>query len=155
AKPAIDREKPPLPSVKMRRQGETLRVVAFDASGNDDVDLEPLGCGGPDQLTGSYFAVGMSGASVPAARAPAFVAPSFDCSRVATAVEEEICSDPELAENDGMLNRAWKQLLPRLDNVTRRALTVDQRGYVRSQADQYPEFLHPAWDKRLSHVHFT
>ena len=26
---------------------------------------------------------------------------------------------------------------------------------MRSQADQYPEFLHPAWEKRLSHVHFT
>jgi hypothetical protein len=53
------------------------------------------------------------------------------------------------------LNRAWKTLLPRLDETTRRALTEDQRGYVRAQAWQYPEFLHPAWEKRTSHMHYT
>jgi len=154
--PATTAENTPLPSVKIRRQGETLRVVAFDASGNDELDLDALGCSGVDQMTGSYFAVGAAGnGGQSRGRGSAFLAPSFDCSRVATAVEEEICADPELAENDVRLNRAWARLLPRLDEATRRALTVDQRGYVGSQADQYPEFLHPAWEKRLSHVHHT
>ena len=31
----------------------------------------------------------------------------------------------------------------------------DQRGYVRAQANQYPEFLHPAWNKQHSDVHWT
>ena len=93
--------------------------------------------------------------AAPGAADTSFVAPSFDCARPATASEEEICADPDLAGNDVKLNRAWKALLPRLDETTRRALTEDQRGYVRAQSWQYPEFLHPAWEKRTSHMHYT
>jgi uncharacterized protein YecT (DUF1311 family) len=85
----------------------------------------------------------------------AFVTPTFDCTQPETASDEEICADPDLADNDRKLNRAWKALLPRLDDTTRRALTEDQRGWVRSQADQFPEFLHPAWEKQTSQVHYT
>ena len=81
--------------------------------------------------------------------------PSFDCSRPKTAADEEICADPDIAENDQRLNRAWKALLPRLDETTRRALTEDQRKWVGSQAVQYPEFLHPAWNKQTSQMHYT
>jgi uncharacterized protein len=94
-------------------------------------------------------------AATPGAADTSFVAPSFDCARPATASEEEICADPDLAGNDQKLNRAWKALLPRLDEVTRRALTEDQRGYVRAQSNQYPQFLHPAWEKRTSQMHYT
>jgi len=45
--------------------------------------------------------------------------------------------------------------LPRLDEATRHALTEDQRHWVRSQADQFPEFLHPAWEKGTSAMHYT
>ena len=83
-----------------------------------------------------------------------FVVPTFDCTRPATASDEEICADPDLADNDQRLNRAWKTLLPRLDEVTRRALTEDQRGWLHAQATQYPEFLHPAWEKLTSFMHF-
>ena len=85
----------------------------------------------------------------------AFVAPTFDCARPDTASEEEICADPDLADNDQKLNRAWKALLPRLDETTRRALTEDQRNWVKSQTTQYPQFLHPAWEKQTSYMHFT
>ena len=142
--------KPPL--IRIKRQGETLRVVADDREWQE---TELAGCD-PSQITSSYFASGKTDAAVTTAAADSgFVAPSFDCARPATASEEEICADPDLAENDQKLNRAWKALLPRLDETTRRALTVDQRGYVGAQANQYPQFLHPAWNKLHSDIHWT
>ncbi|WP_420966100.1 lysozyme inhibitor LprI family protein [Bradyrhizobium sp. B120] len=138
------------PSIKLRRQGETLRVVGTI----DDEEFDGLNdCSSMWQVTGSYFAAGKDAASDKADTA--FVAPTFDCSRPETATDEEICADPDLADNDQRLNRAWKALQPRLDEATRRALIEDQRNWVKSQTEQYPEFLHPAWNKQSSQVHFT
>jgi len=105
------------------------------------------------QVTGSYFAAGKDAASDKADTT--FVTPTFDCTKPETATDEEICADPDLAGNDQRLNRAWKALQPRLDEATRRALIDDQRNWVKSQTEQYPEFLHPAWNKQSSQVHFT
>jgi uncharacterized protein YecT (DUF1311 family) len=105
------------------------------------------------QITGSYFAAGKDAASDKTDTT--FVVPTFDCTRPDSATDEEICSDPELADNDRRLNRAWKALQPRLDEATRRALMDDQRHWVKSQTEQYPEFLHPAWEKQTSQVHYT
>jgi uncharacterized protein len=141
------------PLIRIRRQGETLRVVADDREWQE---TGLPGCADSGQITASYFAGGKAdAATTPGAADTSFVAPSFDCARPATASEEEICADPDLATNDQKLNRAWKTLLPRLDETTRRALTEDQRGYVRAQSWQYPQFLHPAWEKRTSQMHYT
>ncbi|WP_143271739.1 lysozyme inhibitor LprI family protein [Bradyrhizobium mercantei] len=138
------------PRLKLRRQGETLRIVGTI----DDEDWDGLNdCSSMWQVTGSYFAAGKDAASDKADTA--FVAPTFDCTRPETATDEEICADPDLADNDQRLNRAWKALPPRLDDATRRALIDDQRNWVKSQTEQYPEFLHPAWNKQSSQVHFT
>ncbi|MGY4158377.1 uncharacterized protein YecT (DUF1311 family) [Bradyrhizobium sp. USDA 4461] len=138
------------PSLKLRRQGETLRIVGSI----DDEDWDGLNdCSSMWQITGSYFAAGKDNAFDKADTA--FVAPTFDCTRPESATDEEICADPDLADNDQRLNRAWKALQPRLDDATRRALIDDQRNWVKSQAAQYPEFLHPAWNKQSSQVHFT
>ena len=139
-----------LPAIKLRRQGETLRVVTIDG---DDTTEQGDDCDYLWQITGTYFASGASGDSDKAETS--FVAPTFDCVRPVTATDEEICSDPDLAENDQRLNRAWKALLPRLDDATRRALTEDQRNWVQAQTMQFPEFLHPAWEKRSSEMHAT
>ena len=142
------------PTLKMRRQGETLRVVIV--TGADAWDNDLPGCESVRQITASYFPSGKPDAAATSDKADnAFVAPTFDCTRPETATEEEICADPDLADNDQRLNRAWKALLPRLDETTRRALTEDQRGWVRTQAWQYPEFLHPAWEKQTSQMHYT
>ncbi len=144
AKPAL---------VRIRRQGDSLRVVAGDES-SDHNDTSALKCSGANQLTGSYFAAGK--ANVAAGHASAsFVAPSFNCAHPATASEEEICADPDLATNDVRLNRAWRRLLPRLDAATRRLLTEDQRAWVKTQAERYPDDLHPDWAKRTYFVHWT
>ncbi len=139
------------PTIRLRRQGETLRVVLADAEWRDE---DHPNCAYMWQVTASYFAAGRPNTATDKADT-AFVAPTFDCARLETATEEEICADPDLAANDQRLNRAWKALLPRLDETTRRALTEDQRKWVGSQAAQYPEFLHPAWEKRTSFMHFT
>lgn len=145
-KPALK----PMP-LKMRRQGETLRVV-IDA-GNDETGHA---CQRPNQVTGSYFASGAPEAIAAADKADtSFVAPSFDCAHPYSASDEEICGDPELAAIDIRLNRAWKSLLPRLDDTTRRALAEDQRNWIKAQASQYPEHLHPAWAKRTYFMHHT
>ncbi|WFU35052.1 lysozyme inhibitor LprI family protein [Bradyrhizobium brasilense] len=138
------------PSLKLRRQGETLRIVGSI----DDEEWDGFAdCSSMWQVTGSYFAAGKDTASDSADTA--FVVPTFDCTRPETATDEEICADPDLADNDRRLNRAWKALQPHLDEATRRALIDDQRNWVKSQAQQYPEFLHPAWNKQSSQVHFT
>ena len=140
----------PIP-LKIRHQGETLRVVLGDTEWRDDVRPN---CEHMLQITASYFAGGKQDSATDKADT-SFVAPTFDCSRPGTASEEEICADPDLAENDQKLNRAWKALLPRLDETTRRMLTEDQRHWVKSQTTQYPEVLHPAWEKQTSHMHYT
>ncbi|MBR1151050.1 lysozyme inhibitor LprI family protein [Bradyrhizobium sp. JYMT SZCCT0428] len=137
--------------VKVRRQGETLRVVLGDTEWRDE---DRPNCEHMGQITGSYFASGKQDAAAGKADTT-FVAPTFDCSRPGTASEEEVCADPDMAENDQKLNRAWKALLPRLDEATRRALTEDQRSWVKSQTNQYPQFLHPAWEKQTSQMHYT
>ena len=139
------------PSLKMRRQGDTLRVVV---SGQDWSESNRPYCEYMWQVTASYFANDRPD-NVTDKADTTFIVPTFDCTRPATASDEEICADPDLADNDQRLNRAWKTLLPRLDEVTRRALTEDQRGWVHAQATQYPEFLHPAWEKLTSFMHFT
>jgi uncharacterized protein YecT (DUF1311 family) len=143
------------PILKLARQGETLRVVAGIESAADN-DASSVGCNGVNQITGTYFAVnGADAANASAAHERPLVTPTFDCAKPATADEEEICSDPELAENDRRLNAAWTKLLPRLDAETKRFLKDDQRAYVASQAAQYPQFLHPAWEKQSYNIHHT
>jgi uncharacterized protein YecT (DUF1311 family) len=137
-------------AIKLRRQGETLRLVL---TGGDDIAERRDDCDSLWQITGTYFASGKTDTADKAETS--FTAPTFDCTRPETATDEEICADPELAENDQRLNRAWKALLPRLDDPTRRALTSDQRSWVHAQAEQFPEFLHPPWDKRTSEMHAT
>ncbi|SHK10715.1 Protein of unknown function [Bradyrhizobium lablabi] len=141
-------------TLKIRRQGQTLRVVV---DGKDSTYATLPGCRFVGQLTASYFAAGAADSAVATAdKADAgFVAPTFDCARPATASDEEICADPDLADNDQRLNRAWKALLPRLDPTTRRALIEDQRGYVGAQSNQYPISLHPAQNKQSYFMHFT
>ena len=139
-------------SIKLRRQGDALRVVLLATEeqwfSSNDPDCDRLG-----QVTGTYFAGAKQDGTDKTDTS--FVTPTFDCTRPETATDEEICADPDLARNDQRLNRAWKALLPRLDEATRRALTEDQRHWVSSQTLQYPEFLHPAWEKRTSAMHYT
>ncbi len=141
----------PLP-IKLRRQGDTLRVV-LQASEEQWFSSNDPDCDHPGQVTGTYFA--RSSQNGTDRTETGFVTPTFDCARPETATDEEICADPDLAANDLRLNRAWKALLPRLDDATRRALTDDQRHWVSAQALQYPEFLHPAWEKQTSAMHYT
>ena len=138
-------------TIKIRRQGETLRVVV---NGQPFEDGNRPNCKSMFQITGSYFAGGKVDGTTDKADTT-FVAPTFDCTRPQTASDEEICADPDLADNDRRLNQAWKALLPRLDDTTRRALMEDQHGWVHAQARQYPEFLHPDWEKLSSFMHHT
>ena len=143
-----------LPLIKIRRQGETLRVFVYDM--RDWQDSKLPGCDYTGQITASYFASGKADvAATKDTTATAFAAPTFDCAHPVTATDEEICADPVLAENDQRLNRAWKALLPRLDPTTRRALIEDQRGYVRAQGKQYLQSLHPGQNKAAYFIHFT
>lgn len=138
--------------LKIRRQGDSLRVLAGDEVFNKDNDAA-FNCRGANQLTANYFAIG----TTPAANghsAP-FVAPTFDCAHPATESDEEICADPGLAANDVRLNQAWNRLLPRLDAATRRLLTEDQRACAKSQPERYFSMLHPAWAKQTNFVHWT
>jgi len=153
AQPSESGAKPAEPvAIKLRRQGDTLRIVLLANEeqwfSSNDPDCDRLG-----QVTGSYFASGKQDGTDKTDTS--FVTPTFDCTRPDTATDEEICADPDLAANDQRLNRAWRALLPRLDETTRGALTEDQRHWVSAQTLQYPEFLHPAWEKHTSAMHYT
>lgn len=154
-KPANDgKTEPANPvTIKMRRQGESLRIVL---GVSESVDEERPSCKNMWQITGSFLADGKADAMAASEKTDtAFVVPTFDCAKPESATDEEICADPDLADNDQKLNRAWMALLPRLDETTRRALTEDQRNWVKTQTWQYPLFLHPAWEKQSSFMHFT
>jgi hypothetical protein len=154
AKPADGDTAPPrkLP-VKMRRQGESLRIIVKWLDW--DFDYDTLSCRNSEQITATYFASGKPDASASDKTDTGFVAPTFDCAHPSTASDEEICADPDLAAQDIKLNRAWKALLPRLDDATRRGLTEDQRRWVREQAGVYPNELHPGGDKTTYDLHHT
>jgi len=140
----------PLP-LKLRRQGETLRVISAVSYGSDEYETGQ-GCKDEDQITASYFASGKADASSDKSDT-SFVAPTMDCLRPITETDEEICADPDLAMQDVRLNRAWKALLPRLDDATRRALTEDQRQWLRQQTGLYPNAIHPGGDKMTYDLH--
>ena len=140
--------------LKIRRQGDSLRVLAGDDVLNKDNDMD-FDCRGANQLTANYFAIGTTPAANGRSAPAPFVAPTFDCVHPATESDEEICADPGLAANDVRINKAWKQLLPRLDAVTRRLLTEDQRAWAKSQPERYTSMLHPAWAKQTNFVHWT
>ena len=146
--------KPSLPpTIRLRRQGDTLRVVAnVPDDSSYTLTLIPH-CPRAEQLTGSFFAAGRQDAAA-AKIDGTFTAPTFDCAHPGTASDEEICADPELADNDQRLNRAWKALLPRLDEATRRALAEDQRHWVQAQANQYPLSLKPGQAKMTYGMHY-
>jgi len=143
----------PLVAIKLRRQGETMRIVVDE---NDSrTDTRPH-CSHVQPVTANYFASGP--ADTPAATDridTSFVVPTSDCTKPYSATDEEICADPELADNDQRLNRDWKALLPRLDDATRRALSDDQRLWVRAQMHEYPDELHPAMAKINSVMHYA
>jgi len=147
----VDQPRKPL-AIKMRRQGETLRVVTALRYGSDDYATGE-GCRNPVQITASYFASGKQDAAATDKTETGFVAPTFDCVRPNTESDEEICADPDLALQDVRLNRAWKALLPRLDETTRHALAEDQRNWVREQAGIYPYAIHPGGDKTTYDLH--
>ena len=92
-------------------------------------------CSSMWQVTGSYFGTGKLDAARRQGRHQRSSRRPSTARRPETATEEEICADPDLADNDQRLNRAWKALLPRLDEATRRALTEDQRNWVSSQTE--------------------
>jgi uncharacterized protein YecT (DUF1311 family) len=143
----------PLVAIKLRRQGETLRIVVDE---NDTrTDTRPH-CANVQPVTASYFASGATDAPAAADKADtSFATPTFDCTKPYSATDEEICADPELADNDQRLNRDWKALLPRLDDATRHALSEDQRLWVKSQTHEYPDQLHPAMAKSTSFMHYA
>jgi uncharacterized protein YecT (DUF1311 family) len=62
--------------------------------------------------------------------------PSFDCSKATTRIESIICSDPELAEWDANLGRAYKQEYARLVGNDRQGLIKDQRQWISSRNAQ-------------------
>jgi uncharacterized protein YecT (DUF1311 family) len=140
--------------VKIRRQGDSLRVLAGDEI-HSQANSDSFNCRSANQLTASYFAIGTTPVADGHPAAAPFVSPTFDCAHPDTAADEEICADPDLAANDVRLNQAWKRLLPRLDATTRRLLTEDQRAWAKSQPERYTTMLHPAWAKQTNFVHWT
>ena len=127
--------------IKLIRQGDTLRAA-------DDGNFD---CGA---FTGTYFRAKSekdpvaTPASTTASKAPSLTLPSFDCLKPSTATDEEVCADPELAEADLRLNRAWKAKFDTFKGTAQSALKGDQRAFVRALGASYVYHLHPYWDKQ-------
>ncbi len=139
--PEETKEKPNL--IRMRMQAGTLRIVLVESERADF-------CTASSFVTGTYFATG----APPSGKTQA-VAPSFDCATAKNEDEEEICSDPELAQKDVELAKLYRDTLKRLDPKTAGHLREDQRGWSRLKNYSFRFYLNPYWDKRHSMVHHT
>jgi uncharacterized protein len=148
---AEDEDEANPPRLRLRLQGNTLRVVM-------EVNDEDGFCNGPSSVTGSYFA-GIRGMSSTNAKseevAARTVSPTFDCATARRPDAEEICADPELAEQDVELAKTYKDALDELKPETATHLRADQRAFVQSNADAFDAYFMQAWDKRGSYVHHT
>lgn len=60
-------------------------------------------------------------------------AASFDCTDATSAVEKIICSDPAISLLDGRLQQAYKTALAATDSAGKKALTEEQRHWIRYQ----------------------
>jgi uncharacterized protein YecT (DUF1311 family) len=67
--------------------------------------------------------------------APSPVPPSFDCSRVATVVEKQICATPEFASLDSRIAALLAQALTVVSARDAEALRGDQRAWLKDRDD--------------------
>jgi uncharacterized protein len=66
---------------------------------------------------------------------PAAFAASFDCGRAGSAVEKQICADPQLSALDGRLAVAYSTALKATDDYGKKALAKEQRNWIRYTRD--------------------
>ena len=121
---------PSRPSLKLRRQGETLRIVGTI----DDAEFGGLERRPSCEYVADHrklFSQRQTGRGAATRPTPAFMAPTFDCAPAQHGERRGNLRRPLSCRQDQRLNRAWKTLLSRLDEATRRALTEDQRNWVR------------------------
>jgi hypothetical protein len=114
----------PLVAIKMRHQGETLRVVVDER--DTRTDTRPH-CTNIEPVTASYFASGPADAAPATDSDPTFVAPTFDCTRPYSATDEEICADPGIG-------RQRPAAEPRLESATAPAGRSDATCALRRPA---------------------
>jgi uncharacterized protein len=134
-------------TLRARQQANTLRIVIAH-------DRDHFACDAADTLTGTYFP--MAGAAASASTAPPpMTAPSFNCATAKNSDEQEICSDPELAEKDVAIAAAYRDALQRLDSRSAEYLREDQRAWVADNPNAYDSQIHPYWDKQYDFVHHT
>lgn len=90
-------------------------------------------------ILGAMVAAACAGASAVAAPAP-----SFDCRRASTGVEKAICASDALAAQDASIARHVAQAKQTFDAGTARALTEDQRRFLRIRDVEFAEAADPA-----------
>jgi uncharacterized protein len=134
--------------LRARLQANSLRIVVAE-------DNDRPGCVFGKNLTGSYFPIAGASAAVPSAMPPPITAPSFNCATAKSSDEQEICSDPELAEKDVAIAATYSDVLRRLDAKSDEYLREDQRAWVADNRDAYDSQIHAAWDKQYYYVHHT
>jgi uncharacterized protein YecT (DUF1311 family) len=143
---ATPADNPPF-KLRLRRQAGTLRVVLTH-------DEQDSFCGRTEQLTGSYFPIGIAAAQSGKAAAQ-ITKPSFDCATVTNLDEQEICADPALAKTDREIAQAYRNVLRRVDATLAGHLRADQRAWVKANTSAFEVQLNPAWNKETSTVHHT
>jgi uncharacterized protein YecT (DUF1311 family) len=136
--------------LRLRLQGHTLRIVLMPSE-------QDSFCETPEQITGTYFALGpaAAGQAPPVAGAARTVSPSFACATAKGTDEEEICADPDLAARDADIARVYREALRLLDTKSAGFLRDDQRAYVKENAIAFDVQLEPGWDKQAYFVHHT
>lgn len=80
-------------------------------------------------------------------------AAGFDCQQAGTSVERQICGDEDLSALDGQLNEIYQALRESANAVQRRALTSEQRQWLRSR-NQCSDLacLQASYDARLNEL---
>jgi uncharacterized protein len=135
-------------TMRARLQANTLRVVLV--SDNDHFACEPV-----ETLTATYFPIAAASAAATSNAPPSMTAPSFNCATAKNSDEQEICSDPELAEKDVAIAAAYSDALHRLDGKNADYLREDERAWVTDNKNVYDSQIHAAWDKQSYFIHHT
>jgi uncharacterized protein YecT (DUF1311 family) len=124
---------------------ESETTSASTATFSGETDISELDSSAPLAPAAQYPAEAAS-------PAPAVANPSFDCAKASTAIEHQICADPELADLDRQLAETYRSLLSALSDPA--STKAEQVNWIKTQRNACTDTacLMTAYRSRLSEM---
>lgn len=124
---------------------ESEATSASNVTVSGETDISELGSSAPLAPAAQYPAD-------TASPAPAVANPGFDCAKASTAIEHQICADPELADLDRQLSDTYRSLLSALPDPA--STKAEQVNWIKAQRNACTDTacLMTAYRSRLSEM---